>query len=282
MRLVHLIRDFRDHDGFALAAQRLELDLAAHHDRAAAEMIGGADALPAENDAAGREIGTGYDGDQILDREAGIVDQRHAGVDDLAEIVRRDVGRHADGDAAGAIDQEIGKARRHHHRLAFGIVVIGLEGDGVLVEILDQRPGHAFEPHLGVAHRRRRIAVDRAEIALPVDQRQAHGKILRHAHQRVVDRLIAVRMIFADHVADDARGLAVRLVPLVAVLVHRVEDAPMHRLEAVARVRQRPRHDHAHGVIEVGTLHLLGDGNGANIRGAAVCRREIVLVCQVL
>ena len=69
------------------------------------------------------------------------------------------------------------------------------------------------QAHLGVAHRRRRIAVDRAEIALPVDQRQAHGEILRHAHQRVVDRLVAVRMVFTDDVADDARRLAVRLVP---------------------------------------------------------------------
>ena len=211
---------------------------------------------------------------------AGIVDQRDAGVDHLAEIVRRDVGRHADRDAAGAVDQKIGKARRQHHRLALGIVVIGLEIDGVLVEILDQRAGDAFEAHFGVAHGRRRIAVDRAEVALPVDQRQAHGEILRHAHQRVVDRLVAVRMIFADHVADDAGGFAVRLVPLVAVLVHRVEDAPMHGLEPVARIRQRARHDHAHGVIEVALLHLLGDRNRANIGRPAVGRRRIILVCQ--
>jgi hypothetical protein len=31
----------------------------------------------------------------------------------------------------------------------------------------------------------------------------------------------------------------------------------MHRLQAVARVGQRARHDHAHGVIEVGALHLV-------------------------
>ena len=61
MRLVHLIGNLGNDDRFALAAQRLEFDLAAHDDRAAAEMIGGADALPAENDAAGREIRTRHD-----------------------------------------------------------------------------------------------------------------------------------------------------------------------------------------------------------------------------
>ena len=69
---------------------------------------------------------------------------------------------------------------------------------------------HLGEAHLGVAHGRRRIAVDRAEIALPVDQRHAHGEFLRHADQRVVDRLVAVRMVLADDVADDAGRLAVR------------------------------------------------------------------------
>ena len=46
VRLVHLIGNFADDDDrLALAAQRLELDLAAHDDGAAAVMIGGADAL---------------------------------------------------------------------------------------------------------------------------------------------------------------------------------------------------------------------------------------------
>ena len=43
--LVHLIGNLGDDDRLAVAAQRLDRDLAAHHDRAAAEMIGGADAL---------------------------------------------------------------------------------------------------------------------------------------------------------------------------------------------------------------------------------------------
>jgi hypothetical protein len=75
-------------------------------------------------------------------------------------------------------------------------------------------------------------------------------------------------MVFADDVADHAGGLAIRLVPFVAGLVHRIEDAPVHRLEAVARIGQRAGHDYAHGVVEIGPLHLLDDGDGAYIGGA--------------
>jgi hypothetical protein len=98
-------------------------------------MIGRADALAAENDAAGRKIRSRNDVDEFVDGERRIFDQRDAGVDDFAEIVRRNVGRHADGDAAGAIDQEVREFGRQNRRLGLGIVVVRLEIDGVLVDI---------------------------------------------------------------------------------------------------------------------------------------------------
>ena len=145
-------------------------------------------------------------------------------------------------------------------------VVVGLEVDRALVDVVEQRQRRLREARFGVAHGRRRIVVDRAEIALPVDQLQPHREGLRHAHQRVVDRGVAVRMIFTHHVADDARRFHIGLVGRVAVLVHREQDAPMHGLQAVAHVGQRAAHDHAHRVIEVGALHLVGDRNRPDVR----------------
>src|SRR3546814_8222430 len=73
---------------------------------------GVADAGAAEDDAAGREVRPRHVLHEAVDGDLGIVDVGAAGVDHLAEIVRRDVGRHADGDAAGAVDQQVRKARR--------------------------------------------------------------------------------------------------------------------------------------------------------------------------
>ena len=64
----------------------------------------------------------------------------------------------------------------------------------------------AHEARFGVAVRRRRIAVDRAEVPLAVDERIAQREILHHAHERVVDRRVAVRVVLAEHVADDRRA----------------------------------------------------------------------------
>ena len=159
---------------------------------------------------------------QFVERDVGLIHESKNGVDRLAEIVRRDVGRHADRDAAGAVDEQIGKARRQDDGLFFLLVIVRLEVDGVVPEIVEQRDRDGREPGFGVTLRRGRIAVDRAEIALPIDERRAHREVLRHAHQSVVDRKLAVRMILTDHVAHGARRLVVGAVGCEVELAHRV------------------------------------------------------------
>ena len=150
-----------------------------------------------------------------------------------------------------AVDQQVRQPRRQDRRLHLLAVVVRDEVDRLLVDVGEQLAGDLLQAALGVPVGRRRVAVDRAEVALPVDQRVAQREVLGHAHQRVVDRAVAVRVVLAEHVADDARALHVRPVPGDVRLVHREQDAAVDGLEAVADVRQRPAHDHAHRVIEV-------------------------------
>jgi hypothetical protein len=53
------------------------------------------------------------------------------------------------------------------------------EVDGLLVEIRHHLVAERLEPRFGVSHRRRRVAVDRSEVALAVHQRVAHVEVLR-------------------------------------------------------------------------------------------------------
>ena len=123
---------------------------------------------------------------------------------DFAGVVRRDRGRHADRDTRRAIRQQIRERARQDDGFGFLAVIGGAEIDRVLVDAGQHRARDLGQPRLGVAHRGGVIAVDIAEIALALDQRIARGEILRHAHHGVVDRGVAVRMVFAHHVADDA------------------------------------------------------------------------------
>ena len=170
--------------------------------------------------------------------------------------MRRDVGRHADGDAARTVDEQIGEACRQDRRLDPRLVVVRHEINRLFIDVGERLGGDVRQPRLCVAVSRRRVAVYGAEVALPLDERVAHRKVLRHAHHRIVDRRIAVRVIFAEHVAYDRRRFLVRLAGIESHFMHGVKNAPVHRLQAVARVGQRPANDDAHGVVEVTTPHL--------------------------
>ena len=203
---------------------------------------------------AGRKIGTLDPPAQLQRREIGIVEQLDQRRDDLVEVVRRDVGGHADGNAGAAVDQQVRHARRQHDRFGLGAVVARPEGDGFLLDLLQHFVGEPREAAFGVAHRRGAVAVERAEIAGAVDQRIAQRERLRHAHQRFVDRAVAVRVVVAHHVADHLRALSVLGVGGQVLLPHREEDAALHRLEAVAHVGQRARGDHRQRVVQIARL----------------------------
>ena len=228
-----------------------------HDDATAAGAVALVDAGGAVDQAGGREIRRRHELDQLLDREVGVREQGKARRDRLGEVVRRNVGRHPDRDPRGAVHQQVRQPRRQHRRLLLLAVVVGDEVDGLAVDIGEKLGGDARQPALGVAHRRRVVAVDRAEVALAVDERIAHREVLRHPHQRVVDRGVAVRVVLAHHVADHARALHVRPVPDDVRFLHRVQHPAMHRLQAVAHVGERAADDHAHRVIEVRAPHLL-------------------------
>src|SRR5690606_9037220 len=114
-RLVDLVRQLGDHNLVAIAAiGLLDERLRADDDTSATGSVGRLDALATENGATGREVGPGHDGDQILDRRIGVVDEVRYRVADLAEVVGWHVGRHANGDTGAAVDQQVRNAGWQH------------------------------------------------------------------------------------------------------------------------------------------------------------------------
>ena len=181
------------------------------------------------------------------------------GVGELAQVVRRHVGGHADRDAARTVGQQVGEPARQNRRFLHATVVVRDEIDCLLVDFTQHLHRQRREPGLGVPHGRRRVVARRAEVALPVDERIAQRPRLGHAHQGVVDRRVAVRVVVAHRLGNGACGFRVAAVGPEARVVHRVEHAAVHRLEAVADLRQCAADDHAHRVVDVAALHLLLD-----------------------
>jgi hypothetical protein len=185
-----------------------------------------------------------------------------SGVAELAGIVRRDVGRHADGDARGAVREQVGEVGGEDRRLLLAAVVIGAEVDSVLVDAVEEMGRDLGQPRFGVALGRRVIAVDIAEIALPVDERVAHGEVLGETCQRVVDGLVTVGVKIAHRVADDLGAFPELALGAEPELLHGVEQPAMHGLQPVAHIGQRAMHDGRKRISEIALLKRLAEIDG--------------------
>ena len=206
------------------------MSLGAHGDGAAAGLVALLDAGTAHDDGTGGEVRTGHDLHELVDGGVGIVDQVARGLDRLGEVVRGDVGGHADGDALAAVDQQVGEARGQRLGLGERLVVVGLPVDGILLQVTQELHGGLCQAALGVTHGGGAVAVDVAEVAVTVDERRAHGEPLCQADHGLIDRGVAVRMVLTDNFADRPGRLLVRTVGVDAALVHCVQDATVHRL----------------------------------------------------
>ncbi len=249
--LVHLIRKLGDDDARAVAAEILKLRARTQDNLAAARSIGGTDAAAPHDDALGREVGTRDVLHQVVKRCLGIVEHADAGVDDLGEVVRRNVRRHTDGDTARAVHQKIRKACGQHAGFLAALVEVRVPVDRILVDVSQHFIGDLRHSRLGVPVGCRRIAVDGAEVSVPVDEHIAHGEVLRKSYQSIINRHVAVRVISAQHVADTGRRLFERLVARQPVLVHGVQDTAVDGLQAVAHVGQCAPDDDRHRIFDI-------------------------------
>ena len=94
---------------------------------------------------------------------------------------------------------------------------------------------------------------------MAVDEGETQGERLRHAHQCVIDRAVAVGVVLAHDVANDSGALDVAAVWPQTHLGHLEQDPSLHRLEAIACIGQRAGVDDGIGVLQERTAHLVAD-----------------------
>ena len=122
------------------------------------------------NEACRGKVRPRDDSHQLLGPSCRTIDQVDHSRDDFTQVVRRNVGRHANRYAAGTVYQQVGYSGRQHSGLAERLIVVRHPVHRVFVDVPAQHLfGRLGEPHFRVAHRRRAVAIYRAEVALTVD-----------------------------------------------------------------------------------------------------------------
>ena len=255
LRLVDRVRDAVDVDRLGRSRFLADVPRAAQADAAAAGLVDRLELVRrVQNLPAGRKVRPLDIARQLRVAELVVLEQLDERRAHFPEVVRRNVRGHPDGDARGAVDQQVRQARRQHHRLGLRAVVVRTVMHRVLLDLGEQLVADPCQAALGVAHRRGRVAIERSEVSRSVDQRIAQRKRLRHAHQGLVNGGVAVRMEAAHDIAHDLRALAVFRVGGQSLLPHRVEDAALDRLQSVPHIGKRAGRDDRERVVEVPRL----------------------------
>ena len=173
---------------------------------------------------------------QIVQSAIRILGLEHERFAEFGQVVGRDIGRHAHCDSRRAIGEQVGETCRKNHRLFHLTIKIFGEVHGFAVDISQHFHRKRVQPSLGIPIGRRRIAVDGSEITLTVHQGVTERKILGHAHHRLVDRAVSVGVVVLEDLADYTHGFLVGAAGKQSFLVHRIQNATMNRLQAIANI----------------------------------------------
>ena len=168
--------------------------------------------------------------------------------------MRRDVGGHADRDSGGSVDQQVGDSAGKNDGLLVAAVIIVFERDGASCKVGQHFGADPSHPALGVTHGGRVVGIDRAKISIAVDQSHSHGERLSQSDHRVVDTAVTMRVIVTHDLTDDGRRFSELGRVSQALLVHRVQDSTLNRLQPVAHIREGSAGDDRQAVVQVSLL----------------------------
>ncbi|GBD05328.1 hypothetical protein HRbin20_00909 [bacterium HR20] len=156
-------------------------------DRTAPGQVCFANTFVAVDDPASRKVWCLDVLEQFLIADGRIRNERMKGSDNLPQVVRRDFRAHPNSDAFRTIDKQQGDSCRKNFRFLEGFVEVWAEINRVLVNIAENFHRDWCKAGFGVPHRCGCVVVNRAEVALPINQGIAHGPLLCHADHCVID-----------------------------------------------------------------------------------------------
>ena len=202
-RLVHAIRNFRNYNLVAPALCFLNLGHTANRYASAPGLIGLLHWRTAVNGRTSWEIRATHVPHQIVDRNIVVINNFNRCINQFAQVMRRNIGRHTDRDTNLAVEQQVWQFRWQHNRLALRTVKVITKINRFFFDIYQHIVGWFSHAGLGVTHRRWLVAVHRTKVTLALNKRIAERPPLRQTHHRVINRRVAVRVIFTHHVTNN-------------------------------------------------------------------------------
>src|SRR6185436_15526771 len=114
-----------------------------------------------------------------------------------------------------------------------------------------------MQTYFRISHGSRTITILATKITLTIYQQVTHAPILGHTHHGIINRFVAVWVIFTKHLSYDTSGFLMRPVKIVTQFVHRKQNTAVNGLKTVSYIGQCATYYYRHRIIDIGGLHLL-------------------------
>ena len=199
---VDLIRNLLDDDLAAAVLLLFDLILRTDRDGTATGLVRVFDTADPHNLGTRGEVGTRQNLHELFGSGIGIINEQAGSVDHFAKVMRRDVRSHTNCNASRTVNQQVRETGRQNRRFFQAFVVVGLEVDRFLVKVAEQLHSRLVQTSFGITHCSSRVTVDRAEVAVAVNQRHAHAERLSKTNHGVVNGGITMRVILTNNVTD--------------------------------------------------------------------------------
>ena len=215
------------------------------------------DTAGAVDDCRGGEIGSLYVLHKLVNRAFGVLHSVNRAVNNLAEVVRGDVGRHTDRNTDRAVYKQVREAGGKDGGLISRVIEVAGHRHDILLNVTHHIICNLRHSRLGVTVCRRAVAVNVTEVTVTLNKGVTKREGLRHSYHCAVNGSIAVRMVSTKHVTDGCRRLTEGLIVCKVVLIHCVEDSSLTGLKTVTDIRKSTRRDNRHRVFKEGLFDLL-------------------------
>ena len=133
-------------------------------------------------------------------------------INDLGWIVRRHISCHTYGDTGCTVDQQIWQSGRKDQRFLLAFIKVWSKWDKLFVQIIQHCHSARREACLRITHGSSTVTVDRAKVTMAVNKWDWERILFCHMYQCVIDRTVAMWMIFTHGITDNTRALSMWLI----------------------------------------------------------------------
>ena len=183
--------------------------------------------------SARREVRTRNDLHHLVKGNLRIVEVSDDAVYDFGKVMRRYIRRKTYRYTRRTVYEKVRKSSGESVGFFERVVEVKRPVYGIFVYTVKKFERERLKFDFGVPHRRRAVAVDRAEVAVSVDKRHTHVERLGKSDHSVVNRSISVGVIFCETVADHPRRFFIAFIGKHSLFEHRIKDTPLNGFKTV-------------------------------------------------